>query len=324
MRKNKHPLSLLLLSLALLGFVACGNDSGQTPDGGGAADVAVADQQQTTPDTGPAPTAYKMAAVQYSSGNYSYAPDCADDNCGVTYFMREAVKNGARLVVSPEAVLDQEAAELPPEIGDIPADDARWAEGTLLKHFSKLARELKAIVVFQLITQENGNLYNTSVALGENGQTLARHYKFQLFGGESGYYTPGPDLSRAFFDTPAGRAGLMICADAQCIMVAVLAGSFTVTPDCTQHSIDMTKEYFLSEKKPDIVLFSAFWTVGSGSWAAMNMQKEVAQQTDVWLVGSNNTAGDGRGGGIFKPGGELLTSHVSAEPGIIYGELPFK
>ncbi len=305
----------LILGLQLV--AACSDDG--TPSG---ADARV--DQQPASDTGvdaPPATALKVAAVQYSSGNHSAVPSCDDDVCGVAYFIREAAGKGATIITTPEYAQDQSKAELAPAIGDTPADDSRWAETTVIKTYAKLAVELKVTLIFNLIMQEgegaSAKRYNANLAVDAAGKVIARHYKFQLFGNESKQLTPGPSIKDSFFQTPSGLAGMMICADAQCIVTKLNA-----TQDCTTHSIDQIKDYFA--KKPKIVFFSSFWTVGgNGIWAALNVQKQVAIDGDVWLVAANNTAGQGKGGAIFKPGGEEVAKHYSDKPAVIYAEIPF-
>lgn len=317
MRKRSYLL-VTLSFFAALQLAACSDDSGGTPSSDARVDQQVAGDISVD---GPAATALKVAAVQYSEGNHSAVANCDDDICGVEHFIREAAGNGATIIATPEYSQDQSTAELAPAIGDTPATDSRWAEGTITKTYAKLAAELKVTVIFNLIAQEGegttAKLYNTNLAVDPTGKVISRHYKFQLFGGEDQQLSPGQTIADSFFQTPSGLAGMMICADAQCIVTKLNA-----TPDCTTHSVQMIKDYFA--KKPKIIFFSSFWTVGgTGIWAALNVQKQVAIDGDVWLVAANNTAGQGKGGAIFKPGGEEVTKHFSDKPAVIYAEIPF-
>lgn len=296
-----------LLLACVLGS-ACSDDSGQTPP----ADAAVA-QLDTTPPA----TALHVAAVQYSEGNHSYVAGCDDDFCALEHFAREAAGKGAVIIATPEAALDQTSSEEAPAVGDTPATDSRWADGSFLKRFSKLSDELGVTLIFNLVTKDGGKLYNTNIAVDSGGKVVARHFKFQLFGGETGYFDVGTSIEESFFQTKAGLAGLMICADAQCIVTKL-----NESPDCTKHAIAMIKSYF--EKKPKLIFFSSFWTVGTGIWGALAVQKQVSMDGAVWLIAANNTEGPGKGGAIFEPGGEEVSKHVSDQPGIIYAEIPFE
>jgi len=312
---TRTTLRLCLTLGCLLALSCSGGDSEK--DGGPAPrpDKGTPDKS-TTPDVRPAGI-YRVAAVQYSSGQYGKVDGCTSDICALTKLTEQAAGQGAQLVVTPEYATDQGLSEPAPKVGDTPGSDGKWKEGSIAKTYAKLADKLDIISVFNLITEDQaGKLYNTDVAVGPDGKVLARHYKFELFGGESSLLTPGPDIATSFFDTPVGKAGLLICADAQCIVTNLQA-----SPDCSSHAITLLKEYFA--KKPKMVVFSAAWTIGgTGIWAAMNVQQKVAKDGNVWFVGANNIAGDGRGGGIWKPGGEQLKTTQSATPTVVMGDIP--
>lgn len=303
---RSFALSLLLLNAGIF-FNACSSDGDSTP------------QSDAQVDNG-ASSALKVAGVQYSSGDYSHVENCDDDICGLSHFVREAATAGATIIATSEYSQDQDVSELSPAIGDNPATDARWEDGSITKSFSKLAAELNITLTFVLIVHDtedaNASLFNAAYAVGPDGSVLARHYKFQLFGSEAAQLTAGDNIVGSFFETPAGLAGLMICADAQCIVTGL-----TQTPDCTAHSIEMLKAYF--QKEPKLIFFSAYWTVGGTSmWAALNVQKQVAVDGAVWLIAANNTQGDGKGGAIYDPQGTQIDIHAESVPGIVYGEIP--
>ena len=319
-----------LVALALA--VGCSDDSTDkpTPDAGADAKVTTDDAKVTneasTPDKGSTPDTTKstkltVAAVQYGGGNYTYASGCSDDICGLGYYIKEAAQKGASLIVTPEYAQSQKTAELSPKVGDAPAQSANWKDGGIIKTYAKLADTLNVTLVFNLITQEgtgsSAKLYNTSVAVGPDGKVVGRHYKYQLFSNESSQLTPGPDLKTSYFTTAAGKAALMICADAQC-----LVNGLTINSDCTSHSATMLKALFSG--KPKLLLFSAFWTVGGTSmWASLNVQKKLAMQ-GVWVIAANTTKGQGYGGGIWKPGGDALKTVQNAKPTVVMGDIPIK
>lgn len=308
------------LALALL-LPGCSGSGGDEKDAA-APDQKVADTQPAGPDIRPAGV-YRVAAVQYSSGTYTDAQfngECKDDVCALTRLMERAAAQGAQLVVTPEYATDQTESEAGPKVGDNPvSDDARWPAGSILKAYAKAADRLDLTAVVNLITEDAaGKLYNTNVAIGPDGKVLARHYKFQLFGGEGSQLTPGHDVTSSFFDTPVGKAGLMICADAQCLVT-----NLKTSPDCAQESVGLIQSFYAQH--PALVAFSAYWTVGGTSiWAALNVQQKVAKDMNVWLVGANNISGQGRGGGIWKPGGEVLETYQQAAPHVVIGDIPLK
>jgi len=266
----------------------------------------------------------KVAGVQYGHGSADKVGSCADDNCAVTQLVTEAAAQGAKIIVTSEYALDQTKAEPSPEVGDLPATDDTWDDGSLQRTYSRLADELNVVLIIDLITQtgtgEEAKLYNTQVAFDHRGQVVARHYKFHLFGGEKAQYTPGDSFEHNFFDTPAGKMGLLICADIQCVVNGVGA-------DCSAVEWQKLKEF--TANKPDAVFFSAYWTVGEPSgahevWWPTNVQRKYAEQAKAWVIAANTTVGAGRGGGIFEPDGTVVEQTTSDVPSVIYGELPKK
>jgi predicted amidohydrolase len=322
----------LLVTAALVALAGCKSsdpeaDAALPP----ADDLAVVDLPGTPPDAKPpapdqAPrTSFKVAAVQYG-GEYSQISGCANDLCALSSMIKDARKNGAELAVVPEYSVDQSKSEVAPAIGEAPAADAKWAEGTITKTFARLAVEQKLTVAFNLITEDGGKLYNTNLAIGADGKVLARHFKFQLFGSEASQLAPGPSIDQSFFQTPAGRAGLLVCADVQCIVVASITGKMTETQDCSAHAITLIKDYFSTAKKPDLILLSSVWTVGGATnpWGSLNVQKTVAKNGLVYVVAANTTGGEGKGGGIYKPDGTAIVQDASGKPLVLYAELPLK
>ncbi|MFQ5719455.1 MAG: nitrilase-related carbon-nitrogen hydrolase [Acidobacteriota bacterium] len=116
--------------------------------------------------------------------------------------------DGARLVVFPELSLTGYGLQdLVPEVAMDPAT------GPLLEPIRQASRRLD--VVLGLVEEaDEGSLYNTAAWFSE-GRLLARHRKVHLptYGlfDEGRYFAPGQSV-RAF-DTPFGRAGLLVCED---------------------------------------------------------------------------------------------------------------
>ena len=302
-----RTLSMALATAALL--MGCSSDDGQDPGD---------DAGPVTPDA-PAAIPLKVAAIQYTAFDFILVAGCFDDVCGLTDYVRKAAKEGAKLVVTPEYFQGKEGTEPAPAVGDRPAKDARWKKTAAISALSALADELNITLVFSLTTVDAGKKHNTSLAVDGEGKVAARHFKYQLFGSEVSSYTAGDTVAHSFFDTPAGRAGLMICADAQCVVTGM-----TTTTDCTAHALKLTKDFFA--RKPALVLFSSFWSVGpkNPTWWSMAVQKKVAKDGKVWLIAANTTKGDGKGGGIWKPDGTALETTDEVKPSIVYGDIPLE
>jgi hypothetical protein len=323
-----HPIrtTLVCLPLSIL-LVACATDDSDKKDGGGggAPDAkVVTPDQKVLPDVRPAGI-YRVAAIQYASEQFAAVdPSCKDDVCALSKLTERAAAKGAQLVVAPEYAIEQEYYELTPNVGDKISDDPRWEEKTIIKAFGKLADRLDTTLVFNLRTQDSpddnkAKFFNTNIAVDPDGKVVARHFKMELFGGESKSLTPGTSIESSFFDTPVGKAGLMICADAQCIVTNLNPG-----PSCSSHVPPLLKAYFSPNKKPKLVAFSAYWTVGSGIWGAMAVQKKIAKDGTVWLVGANTSEGAGKGGGIWKPGGDEVATTTDGKPSIQMHDIPLE
>ena len=313
----------LMTMLAAFLALGCSDDdnNGGNPDSSVGQEAGTTDKGPKPDKAPPKPTSLTVGAVQYSEGDYTHAKGCSDDICGLTFYIKEGVKQGATLIVTPEYSQKQTTAEQAPKIGDKPATDSKWSSAKLLPVFAKLADEQNITLILNLVTQEgsgsSAKLFNTSVALDKDGKVVARHYKFELFGGEATQLTVGPDIKTSLFDTPAGKAAILICADVQCIVTKLSAG-----PSCSANAVTLLKELFL-QKKPKIVLFSAAWTIppGNAPWGSIEVIKQIAQN-NVWVVAAGNTRSKGPGGGVWKPGGDAVKSTTSSTPSVIVADIP--
>jgi predicted amidohydrolase len=321
----------LVFASALL--AACPASDGQQD----AAPVEDADASSEQPVAGPdlrpdSPpiTSYKVAAVQYSNVAYGKdcqaAPGCTNDICALSYFIKDARRNGAHLVLLPEDAFDQVDTydiETAPAVGDRPGADARWKDGSITKTMAKLAVEQNMTVVFHLWTDVGGDKARSSaVAIEGSGKVVARHDKFQLFGSSESFIEPGTTVATSFFPTPAGKAGMLVCADVQCLITGMQEG-----PSCTASANELLKQFFdvanKMKNKPDLILFTELW-MGTGSvWGAVPVQKSLAKNGAAYVVAANNTAGT-PGGGVFKPDGTALVIDQTGKPMVLYAELPLK
>jgi predicted amidohydrolase len=125
--------------------------------------------------------------------------------------IREAAKNGARVVVTTECFLDGYA------IADkgIPLEQYRALgepvpAGPYCKRLAALARELRIYLVAGMLEADGKHRYNTAVFFGPDGKLIGT-YRKQKLGHESVRNTAG--APGAVFETPFGKVGLLICAD---------------------------------------------------------------------------------------------------------------
>ena len=130
---------------------------------------------------------------------------------------REAAAGGAELAVAPEGVLEGYVVN---EIidGKIPPEEMKRVSLTMrsktIQRFRELARTLDMCLVFGLAERVGGEVYNCAVFLDHRGRLRGKYHKMQLAEGHhrSWWFNRLGKHSRAF-DTPFGRAGMVICND---------------------------------------------------------------------------------------------------------------
>lgn len=130
---------------------------------------------------------------------------------------RAAAADGAELAVAPEGVLEGYVVN---EIidGEIPPEDMNRVSltmrGKIIGRFRKLAKALNMCLVFGLAERVDGEVYNCAVFLDHRGRLRGKYHKMQLAEGHhrSWWFNRLGKRSRAF-DTPFGRAGMVICND---------------------------------------------------------------------------------------------------------------
>lgn len=159
----------------------------------------------------------------------SFVPTKWDKDANVVQiekYMRDAARQGARLVVTPEGALDgyvvnevihakspQSKAELTLRFQQL----AEPVEGPYIQRIAKLANELDLFVILGVLLREGADTtFNTTVLLGPKGEMIGRYHKTHF---HQGYdvnppgYTPGDKYP--VFDVDSSKLGMMICFDRQ-------------------------------------------------------------------------------------------------------------
>lgn len=284
-------------------------------------------------DSDSSPPDLAVAAIQFLSMDYAQVGNCGtldDPTCAISHLVKEAARNGAKLVVTPDYAgypdladyMDSIPAEPAPAVGDNPTVDSRWPPDSRLKKMAQLAKDEAITVVAMAITTEGTPrvAHHTTLAFDPRGEVIARHDRYMLVSAEAALLEPGDTLEHSFFDTSAGTVGLMSSAEAQCVVHKGAVG-----PECTAGASAIYQEFF-GLKKPDVVAFVSLWVGGFGSelWKALNVQKAIALK-NVWVIAANGTiTPDGHGGGVWKPDGTELEVVQTETPTIVYATLPAK
>lgn len=130
---------------------------------------------------------------------------------------REAAAGGARIAVAPEGALEGYVVN---EIIEGRAPESRMREvaipidHSLIGRFRQLAAELGMCLVIGFAERIGDDVFNCAVFIDGKGAIRGKHHKMQLAEGydESWWFNRLGASSRAF-DTPFGRAAILICND---------------------------------------------------------------------------------------------------------------
>lgn len=148
---------------------------------------------------------FKVAAVQTIS-----AVDSGKENlANVISKIRSAAAKGAKLVVFPECMNNgyvwRDRAHAVSGSDEIP--------GGFTDAIGKVCQELSVHVAIGMSEREGDKVYNAAALIGPKG-LVGKYQKNFLFDFDPFYFTVGT-TGYPVFDTPLGRIGLFICADAR-------------------------------------------------------------------------------------------------------------
>ena len=137
--------------------------------------------------------------------------------------LEELIRRAARqqpkpdLIVAPESLFDGyvvydviENPALAPRLLEL----AEPVNGRTIRHFRRLARTLKTCLCFGFAERIGRNIYNAGIFIDQNGLVCGKYHKMQF---EEGHH-PSWSFNRMgagvrAFNTPLGRAGIVICND---------------------------------------------------------------------------------------------------------------
>lgn len=121
----------------------------------------------------------------------------------------ESARAGAEVVVLPEGAYPAYV------LGSAEAGRVALAAGPdPLEAFGAMARAGAVTLVAGIVTEDGGGgLHNSAVAFGPDGAEIGRTAKRFLWDFDARWFTPGVDSP--VWDTPVGRVGALVCADAR-------------------------------------------------------------------------------------------------------------
>jgi len=251
-----------------------------------------------------------VAAIQYAEGQAAAVkPACTStpepDVCALKELTLQARQAGAAFVLFPEDALfhpapgDKIWLEYTPAVGDNPGTSSKYSSETFAKTFSYQAAQLGIYLIIHMhtINPSDKKYYSTQVAFGPDGVVLAVHRKFNLFGNESTWLTPGNEVE--VFQTPLGKMGLLVCAD--------IYGSSTLLNKLAKT---------LGAR---VVLISSYWTV---SGPIQSYYLPYAKTWGVYAAVGNTTDSPGYGGVIATPTGTAIAQVSKTAPSVLLGTIP--
>lgn len=219
----------------------------------------------------------RVAAVQF----ISLWAKPAENRKALEPLVREAAKNGAKIVVLPETAI---TAYMSHDIrltwhmdgwrmtrglqGLSPKGYAETVPGESTRAFGELAKELGIYLTVPLVEfdPKQEKFFNTLVLMDPAGQIALHYRKLNPWPwAERGWASPG-DRGHQFLDTPYGRLGLLICYDinseppklkANHVDHLLYAIAWVDDPDSTW----FTKELPEIAKKANVNIIGANWSV---------------------------------------------------------------
>ena len=132
-------------------------------------------------------------------------------------YVREAAREGPELIVAPEGSLEGYVVMdvvAHPEKAAMMHEIAEPRDGLYVRRFRRLARELGVNLCLGFAERVGCEVYNCAAFIGHDGRICGTYHKT--------YFAEGTHPSWSFnrigtklraFDTPLGRAGIVICAD---------------------------------------------------------------------------------------------------------------
>lgn len=130
-------------------------------------------------------------------------------------FIRAAAQGDPQLIVAPEGILEGYVVVDVMKDGrraDAMFEIAEPIDGPYVQRFRQLARELHTSLVFGFAERIGQEIYNCAVCIGPDGEICGRHHKTMFREGHDPAWTFNAcGRTLRAFDTPIGRAGILIC-----------------------------------------------------------------------------------------------------------------
>ena len=155
--------------------------------------------------------------------------------------VRDAARRGSELLVLPECAYP---AYYLGKVSDYRSAKVMSGQA-FVERLSKVAADNKINLVCGFVDDSAEALRNAAVVIDATGAECGRHHKSFLWGEDNDWFQPGDRL--APFETPLGKIGVVICADARAPETAaglVAAGARLIAvPACWVNLADRPGQY---------------------------------------------------------------------------------
>ncbi len=264
------------------------------------------------------PESVRVAVLHLKSENNDRGTvESANENLDLNYramerLIRMAAASGAKVIATPEYITTgisfsrKDRIRLSTPVPESPTKGPLWEEPNvvLAKHFvdyAHLADELDVFLVVNVLEraeEDKTRYYNTLLALDPEGRMVGKYRKINLYIREHILETSGDEV--AYFDTPYGRFGLLLCLD---VLVPWTWGKLKGRHEC------------------DFFIMSSLWehTPFLGSMAMdlftslSNRPILWSNQARMWLAG---------GAGVYRPWRSDVSVGVWAYSAVVVANLP--
>ncbi len=223
--------------------------------------------------------------------------------------VEKAASGGADLVLLPEAVWP--GYVLGPWLQDRKPEEVEEDCRRVWEIFSRISREKRIGLGVGMLTVRSGKYYNSLVLFGPRGEELGRGDKSFLWHFDSSWFTPGESLG--ILETPWGKIGLLVCADARIPEITrtlVRRGAWLVldAANLTSTGYDLEKA---SNQQVDFML--AARARENGIYFAM-ANKIGLERDSVLYCGKSS---------LWNPRGELVVRADHPKQDVIWGDVDF-
>ncbi len=271
---------------------------------------------QTSRPASTQPTTFKVAAIQFMS----QLGDSAGNRKRLEPLIRQAARNGAKIVVLPEtAISGYMTTDLKTTWrldgwpitkglkGVSPRSVAEAVPGPSMQALAELAGQLGIYLTVPLleVDPKTGRYFNTVVLVGPDGRHLLHYRKLNPWPFAERGWATGGDRGHQYVDTPYGRLGLLICYDIN------------------------SEPPTLKAAGVDTLLYPIAWVESADStWFGKELP-DIAARNNINIIGANWTVAakpDWHGYGqsliIDRTGRVLARASKDIGEEIVYADLP--